>query len=376
MMVSMMPRYHYLCRIYENIVTTKRSGLYAEACAGLDAVTLSANFVCPIPGTHGWRTDPFLEVQTVDPETLDRLQGVNPKPGNLDNLIDAICHAIDSVWVPDKTHVVFHSSGLDSRILSGCIRKLYRERGRSWLGDVLFLSNRWEAKSFYEIMRLQGWNRSQYAAYIEGSADEHYGRVLDFERYWYTANAPYPHSGCVLTYLAEWAQEKGLLPSGKCLQAFNGHGCEGRGSREGAWRLQGSAEATARAIWDYASWAYYTAAGSYFPNNVHANFVLAEEGVVNAGLGWNTKRSMRKAIVDRLCPEIKHLPNMHKSDSGHPIGNQVRETAERQFAESHYARLTKTTWKAPMKSGFDRRWAIWGLASLVEHLHQQGVEIR
>jgi len=368
-------KYHICNRLYENTATGKRSEILAEVLVGLKAVTLARDFICPVPKTNGfWKTDPFLEARTVNPETLERLRGVDPRPGNLDDLIDAVCAAIAAIWDINKVHVVFHSSGHDSRILSSCIRKLYHDGRIS--GDVLFLTNRWEAKAFTKIMRLQGWKPGQYAVYAEGPASEHFGRALDFERYWYTNNAPIAQLGNALSNMAEFAQSAGLLPADEHLQFFNGHGPEIGVDREGAWTLHGSAEMTAQAIWANTSHYYYWSQWVNCPANTHTNFVLAEQGVINAALGCDIHGSRRQAIADRLCPEIRAVPRMGISDNNHPVSDRIRRKAEQDYLGSYYAKLTKTTWTAPTQSASDARWAVWGLASLVEHLHQQGVEIR
>lgn len=369
----MTQQYHILNRIYENVVTGKRSELLFEACQGLDAVTLNPNFVCD---SHVWKSDPFFEVRTVNPETVPRLQGVNPTPSNLDDLIDAICSAIAMIWEPERPHVVFHSSGHDSRVLSSCIRKLWRERGDDWLGDVLFLSNRWEADTFCEIMRLQGWRSDQYAAYDAGPVNEHYGRVLDFDRFWYINNAPVPLPGRFFGYLVDWARDIELIPDGVQLQAFNGHGCalDGR-RREGVWRLRDGVETTARRIWEHGSMNFHSVMMLDYPGNLHANFILAEKRVVDTALGWDTDESMRVAIANRLCPEISHLPNESSNDHHALIARYIREECEKRFADSEYAKITGKTWECPPRASIEQAWATWGLASLCEHLHRQGVEV-
>jgi len=367
-------KYHIINRVYENTVTGKRSELLFEACEGLEAVTLTPDWKCD---GHVWKSDPFLEVQTVDPETVSRLRGVEPRPSDLDDLITAICNAIVAVWEPDKSHVVFHSSGYDSRVLSSCIRKLQYERGDDWLGDVLFLSNRWEADVFHEIMRLQGWKPGQYASYDTGADYEHYGRVLDFDHYWYTNNAPVPMPGRFFSYLVEWACDIGALSGREELQAFNGHGCALSGrDREGIWRLRGGIETTAEKIWQHGSHNFYSLMMLNYPGNIHANFVLAEKNVVDVALGWDTKGPMRKAIVDHLCPEIAHLPNLGSNDHHAPIAHHIRQECERRFARSEYARITNKAWTCPPRASVAQRWATWGLASLCEHLHNQGVVIK
>ena len=179
----------WLLRRYRNLETGRESTLYFEACEGLERLTLRRDFYCALP--HGkWCIDPFCEVVTMPPGEVKRVTEITPRENtNLGHIIQAICDTLVELWEPGKTMVILHSSGYDSRILSGCIRKLQKERGDAWLGDVLFLCNRWEGKSFLEIMRLQGWKKSQYAVYDEGPDDEHYRISLGFATHWYAVNA-------------------------------------------------------------------------------------------------------------------------------------------------------------------------------------------
>lgn len=367
-------KYHLINRLYENKVTNKRSQLYFEVCEELDVLTLNPDFECPTP--TGWFTDPFKETRTVEPKELDRITELNPVESTIDDLIEAICDALLSIWDTRKTQVFLHSSGYDSRVLSACVRELHRRHGDQWLGDILFLSNRWEAGTFREIMHLEGWSKDYYLVYDVGHESEHYDRVLDFDRFWYTNNAPMPMPGRFFSYLVEWAQEIGRLPKDDDLQIFNGHGPALSGiDREGVWTLDRNLKQKIKQILEAKSSSYYTPQCLNYPNNSHTNFVLAEEHVVNTALGYNTKGMIRKDILDVLCPEIADIYNLSINDCHAEIAKHILTRCEKEFTESYYAEITGEEWKAPKTAKVSKEWAVWSVASLCEHLHRQGIRI-
>jgi len=53
--------------------------------------------------------------------------------------IDLFRQSIYENWDPSKMHIILHSSGFDSRILSGILLRLYNELGDSWMGKSVLL---------------------------------------------------------------------------------------------------------------------------------------------------------------------------------------------------------------------------------------------
>jgi hypothetical protein len=363
-------RFLAIRRQYRNPVTGVVSPLYAEACAGVERLTLNPAFDCaPLDGK--WTVDPFYEVVTVPPRELDRVTDLEPIPcERLTTIIDAQIRAIEAIWDPTKAHVVFHSSGHDSRIISGCLKRLREKHGPGWIGKVLFLCNRWEAEPFRAIMRAQGWRGDQYAAYDEGPAEEHFAISLDFDSFWYKANAPVPMPGRFWWYLIEWAQSKGLLPDTGQIQAFHGMG-------QLTWHHFRRRDV---AGWlDYQDGEYYGETSVDSPEGTGGLAVLTAETVHRRVLGYTGKpktgHELRIAIADALCPETASIPNLHLHDHAAPISDRLQRRCRRAFARSWYAQHTGAKWTAPETSEIDPRWGVWGLASLCEHLINSGVEI-
>jgi hypothetical protein len=357
-------------RQYQNLVTGKVSPFYAAACDGLERVTLQPGFDCGKHPDAKWVVDPFVEVRTIHPRRLERVRECKPiKCDKLQPIIDAVKTTLVELWDSTKAHVVFHSSGYDSRILSGCIRELGEARGSSWLGKVLFLSNRWEAAGFYEIMRRQGWRTDQYLAYTEGQPDEHYKLALDFDTFWYKHNAPIPMPGRLWWYLIEWAQGRRILPK-DCneIQAFNGQITQ-------HVLIPGH---TLAHHYEYMDWEYYSETEIDSPNGMARLTPLCTTAVVARAWGYvgEQRNRLKQALAAHVAPECAELSNMNLHDHAAPIAPWLLRECQERFDASWYAQKLGLRWKPPQTAAIDHQWALWSLASLCEELHRRGVEIR
>ncbi|GAH77103.1 unnamed protein product, partial [marine sediment metagenome] len=76
----------------------------------------------------------------VIPESIQNLIKFGDPLANNDasKIANAIASVIERSWDPGQFHLVLHSSGYDSRIISKTIVNLRDKYGESWLGDVLF----------------------------------------------------------------------------------------------------------------------------------------------------------------------------------------------------------------------------------------------
>lgn len=78
-------------------------------------------------------------------------------------LRDALKESIRSMWDPGERHLVFHSSGYDSRCLSLALAEL-RDEGFE-LGEIHFRCHQPECPEFVDIMQREGWREDQYSCY-------------------------------------------------------------------------------------------------------------------------------------------------------------------------------------------------------------------
>lgn len=83
--------------------------------------------------------------------------------------------ALRDYWVsvldPDEQYLIFHSGGYDSRSLSLSLMEL-RDSGHP-MPEIHFRCHQPEEPMFLEIMKRQGWDKSQYSVY-EGPAEDYY----------------------------------------------------------------------------------------------------------------------------------------------------------------------------------------------------------
>lgn len=133
------------------------------------------------------------------------------------DLYNALKSSLYNKWNSDVFHVVLHTSGSDSRLISTMLKELREEHGDKWLGDMIFLENGGEGFRFKEIMEAQGWERSKYMVYNDVADPGEYHRYgLQFDFMWQKFNGvcsyPYNFFYDAISHL----QEDGILPTRIC----------------------------------------------------------------------------------------------------------------------------------------------------------------
>lgn len=132
---------------------------------------------------------------------------------------------VERKWDPAKFHVVAHSAGVDSRILSYCILELAEKHGDQWLGEILFVENGGESDGFRKIMRLEGWDQSQYLVYNEDAAPHdynEYGLTFDMMVRKYNGACGFPIN-CFYDCYHD-LHRQGIIPDPTDIQFFGGFG--------------------------------------------------------------------------------------------------------------------------------------------------------
>lgn len=136
------------------------------------------------------RSTIFKEVACIpmqQPECIDRLLDVDFVTESIDGrtfgavMADYIYDHLEKHWNGNQRHVMAHSSGYDSRILSGAIARLVEQHGREWVGDVHFYHflDGYELEPFTQIMDIEGWGPADYT--ILTGKERHYDFLLDFD---------------------------------------------------------------------------------------------------------------------------------------------------------------------------------------------------
>jgi hypothetical protein len=359
-----MPIYANVVRVYEGDPC-----LY-DAVQKLSQVTLNTKFSCGGPnGT--WSDDPLREIKSGPapmPAAICELYApakrtlAEPLPA----LFAAVKDAIATAWQPGAFHLVFHSSGYDSRIISTAIHQLLRTHGSEWLGEgLLFLSNRWEADDFRAIMQAQDWDERFYAAFDEGSPDEHYATAV--HDVWRCAPCPIP--GNLWSYLPKWAASRGLMPDTPAnVQAFSGLWANETWNAwledPNPWQYRVNTHLGYNAMASLPIWANWTE----FPL-VAANVL----DILRRVTGWANGDVLRKELANAVCPQAAGIPRSPSHDHHYAISERLQRELGSAYASTEWGR--RVPWTPPTHADFSTQWGRWSTAMMVEHLLRGGKRV-
>jgi hypothetical protein len=275
-----------------------------------------------------------------------------------------VVYTIQSAWKEDAFHLVFHSSGYDSRIISSAIKHLLMKHGSEWLGKgLLFLSNRWEADGFRKIMAAQGWDKSQYLVYDEGRDDEHFANAV----YNLSRCAPCPIPGNLWHYLPGYAIRKGAMPA-RDIQAFTG-------------------------LWANEAWDCFLQTPNPWEKRISkhyghhvmaslpvmANWVehpLVDNNILNnlRYIDYKDGKKLRKDLANYMCPEAQNIKREGLHDRKHPISKRLRNELDSYYTSTYWGQ--KVPWHVPKDSELSTEWGKLSMALLVEDLRLWGKNIK
>ena len=357
----MRTRYANLIRTYDG----KRT-LY-KAAQGLETATIRTDLT--YGHRHGcWNGSPVWEIHSEPGKSPpDVVALTEPVERDITNPVPLLFaeakRSIADSWIPEAFHLVFHSSGWDSRIISGAIKELLKENGPDWLGEgLLFLCNRWESVRFLRIMEAMGWPADQYAVYQEGAADEHFAEhAYDSWR-----SGPFPRPGNFFWYLQDWAEKEGLMPSGN-VQAFTG-------------------------LWANEIWWSFVRDPNHWLTRVRRSYgvhMIAsmpikaqwEEyplvsiptlGILRKSKGIKHGNVLRREVGLFACPEAKQIKRTRAGDGGHLLSERLRHELDEYYQQTEWGK--RVEWEVPECSGNSLYWGRWSSALLIDKLMAGGMK--
>ncbi len=362
-------------RLYRNKSTGVADPLLWRIASTHKHLTLYRNFTVGFSGT--WDMSPFAEF-TCTPAPLGEEVKLTPRQkctvqDAVRILLPIVRQYIADTWQPDKFHFIFHSSGYDSRVISGCIKSLYQECGPRWLGDVVFATNKWEAKPFKQIMEAQGWNVSQQYIHNEDMLEGvYFNHSLNIDRAYQELNAPCPIPSNLWWYIPVGYTALHPNIDLQSMQSYSGYWA----NETHETFLQSDRE-------------WYTRCGYWYSYNVMASLPMAIPDThfvfshllyqqALAGLQVTTTsdaKELRKALADLASPEASHIPNLGLSDRHHLISEPSRANVLEQYRRAWYNQHVQSTFWCPTSSEFSPQWGDWSMASLCEYLIKNGVTI-
>lgn len=286
----------------------------------------------------------------------------------LSRTYEVFMDVVERAWIPERFHIVLHSGGYDSRLLSYTIQQLYAKNGSDWLGDVLFLEMQGEDEYSLAALKAEGWNRERFVTYQEGL-----DRYCDFGSAWRRQNCgmfpkPFNHFYEPIA----WLQDTGRAPSDDAqLQTWTGYFANdiahalinGRGLR-----------------WVLRTLPYHT----YFLAPTKGECVSPYLSLDLVRFLWSHGRDQEESqvqnyrhhILEWRDPAVASVPNPQRGTMRTslllPLFNQVRED----FQSSWYGRNVLVDVAQPTTVEFRTWWGHFGLASWCEELLRRGHKVR
>lgn len=321
----------------------------------------------------------FKETEIVRPiDTLGEIQkkliGMSPGTSKMSHtretngIIKAIEKYIESSWHPDKFHLVYHSSGIDSRIMSGLIKKIYQRNGHEWLGKVLFVCFGPEGFQFERIMEYQEWEEDQYFS-VKNLGEYLQRNVGNFKTAGRWLNGP--TRGCHnLNYtLTELLQAQGLIPeSDKEIQIFNGYGSdyEFRGAMDpNDNRLGSEFEKGYKAI---TSTSFFKVDDVIYPFLAYSVLGKLIKARFRYGYG------IRGILLERIDPTLAAFSRVSRQIIK-PLPGELFNRLVLSYQRSWYGQTVRSNAIPVNKFEASDWWADWTAAAYCEYLAEKGYSL-
>jgi len=317
---------------------------------------------------------PYVETNT---DLIRELNNITPQNNDWINVMwNVLKDIIYKSWSPDKFHVVAHSSGHDSRIISTIIKELRQQHGDNWLGGLLFVENGGEGKEFEMIMQHQGWEKDKYIVFNKDSTPGEYHKYsLNFDTMWEKFNgiSGYPYNYWWDSFRI--LQDADIIPDN--IQGFTGYGAyiEQAVKKE---RLDACFRGmTFRAwfMWDY----YYQiimfrCLGEWVYPWLSHDYMRAMAGSVGA-------RNSSRRISDHLSRHktgLNHIARMSVPDverrGYRTVSNDLLKEIYKKYKKSWYGKRVSVMPKSYIN--YSEWWWHLNAASLCEHLIKKGYDIK
>lgn len=299
------------------------------------------------------------EVKSLLAQPIERKQVSTAKFAQI--IFDALLKVIEDSWIPERFHVILHSSGYDSRLISLAIKRLYKKQGKDWLGKILFMEINQESKQFLEIMRIEGWDRSQYIIYPG------HERSFEFSNAWKRLNGDSCFPVNFWWEPIEWLQECGLAPSDDQLQCWSGlHGTETQeGVKKGLdWFLR-------KIYYGYDTWTM-PLKGEWVLPFINLEFLRT---LIEYSQGQAPY--YRKTVLDCIAPHIQKVPHIQPNfiSSSICVPDHIFNQVVKDYRSSWFGREVRPEITPTKRITFSEWWGYWCAASFCEYLRENGHKI-
>lgn len=96
-------------------------------------------------------------------------------------IYNALYESIEENWDNSIPHFMLHSSGRDSRLISGILTNLIEKHGSNWIGKIYFICFKPDIECFKPIMEFEGWPEESII-YINGNDIDYTSESLQFDK--------------------------------------------------------------------------------------------------------------------------------------------------------------------------------------------------
>ena len=299
------------------------------------------------------------------PEVTELLSKRIHFPVSMRKLYTIFKDGIEKVWDPTKRHIIGHSSGVDSRLLSKAIKELGEKNGREWLGEVFYVENMGEGDLFYQIKDVMGFEGESYNNDV--SSDEFNRDYLTFRTHWEKFNT-------VVAYpLNQWLDgytHMGIDPSN--VQGFTGYGAN---------ETQAKAVRLRRGYKWYFPWVFHLqlTQWKHFGGDMEHPF-----------LDWDFLHALQSCpeaqiykrininMAAKMVPELKHIPHIHTKEvvamGYRNVSDQLLKDCYAEYKKSWFGKHFSVTPTPEIE--YTEWWFHYNAASWCEHLLDYGYKIK
>jgi hypothetical protein len=374
-------------RKYRNKKTGFCSFLLEKVATNTDYVTLNPGYLGQVKEMRNSKTL-FKEIEIIKPTELvpDSINSIlfarastfEPKPDKIAReIIYGLADSIEKGWNSSKFHIMFHSSGYDSRILSGILSELSKKNGESWLGKILFICHQPEGQLFEKIMEFEGWKPTQYIVYSKNSSPAEYrSGLLNFTSCWKWANDAQPPVS-IVGHIVEELIHDGVINNESPIQLISGsYGSE---TLDPKYTINYN-----NFINDLLQIHYYHRYSAGFSSLLHffGDFIMPFVSMDALLLALKAKpiHDIRQLILKEISPQLLEIERysgpIRNHDPYRNLSLKSQQLIEKEYRNSWYVKHVCLSVVKPPSTTFTQQWwSSYTAASLCEHLINKKVPI-
>jgi len=288
--------------------------------------------------------------------------------------IELMKRSIYESWDPKKFHVILHSGGWDSRILSMIITKMYQTQGTKWLGNIIFVCKEPESECFHKVMDFEGWSK-EYRLIYNGGIDplKYNDRFLDFDNLYVYINDAIWSCNFIRLALEDIMKKVPGSPTD-----INEYQIYGAGYFTEMFQFKARFFDILEYYYRPINGQYSTSGNILYPILNEHIFKLFIKSDYGKGVG---PMDLKKLVMENLDPKLLNIPryddlNIYNS----PYLQLSQETlmwARLKYVNSWYGKNIRPDVGGQLTTSYKPSvlWNLWSAAALCEHLISIGIKV-